>query len=559
MSDPELPRPETPFAELARLSEELARTSSRNAKVGAIAALLGRLAPAEVPAAVGFLSGAPRFGKIGIGYATLGRLLARSPAGAPSRTIGEVEDVLSGIERLEPRDAERELAELFASLAAEERTFLSRVLGDGLRQGSLAGVMLAAVAKTYATDEAIVRRATMMSGDATRVAAALAAHGRIAEDLLVLVPGRPVLPMLAEPADDVQDALAAASGEARIDVKMDGVRVQIHSYFGKVELFSRSLGDLTSSLGPIVATIAGFLGGRDAVLDGEVLLVGPDGRPRPFQDTMSALSEAGRAGFARRDEGTLHLHVFDALHDGDRSLVDLPLRERTARLEALVPAPYRIPYALVHGVDDARAFYETALRDGHEGVVVKRLDAPYAAGTRDAAWYKVKKIETVDLVILAAEWGHGRRKGWLSNIHLGAREGDRFVMVGKTFKGMTDAMLEEQTQKLLALETSREGDEDGGIVFVRPEMVAEIVFNDVQRSSRYPGGVALRLARVVRYRDDKAAAETDTLAHLVSLAPPPRRATPTEPAKRGKKPATEPSPQLGLFGDLGPPKRTFRR
>lgn len=548
----------TAFAELATLSDDLSRTSARNAKAVAIASLLARLEVEEVPAAVGFLSGEPRFGKIGIGYAKLGRLLARSPAGAASLSVLEVEAELLRVDGLAPREAERALADLFAVLTVEERTFLARVLGEGLRQGSLAGVMLSAVARAFGAPEPTVRRATMMSGDLTVVALALATDRTIPDDLLVLRPGRPVLPMLAEPADDAEAALSEASGRARIDVKMDGIRVQIHSLNGATRIFSRSLSDLTQTLAPIVATIDGFLGGRGAVLDGEVLLVGPDGKPRPFQDTMSALSEGGRESFARRGEGTLHLHVFDVLHDGTASLVDAPLLERHAALEAIVPEAHRIPFRMVASPDEARAFYEAALRDGHEGVVVKRLDAAYVAGARDAAWYKVKKTETVDLVVLAAEWGSGRRTGKLSNIHLGARADDgTFVMVGKTFKGMTDAMLTFQTERLAALETSRDGD-DHGAVIVRPELVVEIAFNDVQRSTRYPGGIALRLARVVRYRDDKAPHETDTLARLLSLAPPPRAPDPG-PERQKKAPKDAPPvAQLTLFGDLGPSKRKWR-
>jgi len=556
------PAPPTPFATIAELSEALAQTSARGAKVATIAGLLQRVAPAEVPAVVGFLSGKPRFGKIGIGYATLGRLLARSPAADASLGVGAVESELLRVDGLDARDAERALGDLFATLTATERTFLARVLGEGLRQGSLAGVMLAAIAKAFGAPEATVRRATMMSGDMTVVAAALAEDPHLPEELLTLTPGRPILPMLAEAAKDTDAALSEASGSARIDVKMDGVRVQIHSANGAIRIFSRSLGDLTSSLGPIVATVEGFLAGRGAVLDGEVLLVGPSGRPRPFQDTMSALSEAGREGFARRAEGALALHVFDVLHDGTRSLVDAPLSERHIALTELVPEAHRIPCTTVGSAEEARAFYEAALRDGHEGVVVKRLDAPYVAGARDAAWYKVKKVETVDLVVLAAEWGHGRRQGWLSNLHLGARaEGGAFVMVGKTFKGMTDTMLAAQTERLLALESSREGDTQGGIVFVRPEMVVEVAFNDVQRSARYPGGVALRLARVLRHRDEKPAHEVDTLARLTALAPPPHADSPEpqRPAPREKTGRRVDASQLALFGDLGPSKRRLGR
>lgn len=525
----------TLFVTLAKLSAELSATSSRNAKVLALASALASLSPDEVPAAVGFLSGEPRFGKVGVGYARLSRLYALPTTREPKLSILEVEERATELSALPAPRLDERLRELFVDLVPEERAFLGRVMGEGLRQGSLEGVMLSAVAKAYAagTHEAEVRRATMTSGSLAAVAESLAKTGTIVEDLRHLRVHRPVLPMLAAPADDASSALVACAGNARADVKMDGVRVQIHKSEAGVRAFSRQLNDVTAELGPLLFPI-GSLPARSFVLDGEVVAFDERGRPLAFQDTMSTFARTSDAGAVASRKGTLRLFVFDLLLLDDRELVDEPLDERLRAMGAVVPSEWVMPGETVSDATTAERAYARALEAGHEGLVMKRLDSRYVAGTRDAAWLKVKKAVTVDLVVLGAEWGHGRRDGYLSNLHLGARARDgAFVMVGKTFKGLTDAMLAEQTRVLLELEDHR--DEHG--VFVRPGFVVEVAFSDVQRSPRYPAKVALRLARVKRFRPDKSPSEVEPIESLAALAP----------AEQHTAKEHAPSKQLSLF------------
>jgi DNA ligase-1 len=349
--------------------------------------------------------------------------------------------------------------------------------------------------------------------------------------------------MLAEAAKSPEEALEGLGGEALADVKIDGIRAQIHCTNGRISVFSRALADLTDRLGAAVRECLGVLE-HDVVLDGEIALVDAAGRPFAFQDTMSALGESWVGGPGQR----LRLFAFDVLALGGESLVDRPLVDRRRALVSVVGEGARAASRTVRSPEEARRAYDDALAEGHEGLVLKRLDAPYVAGARDAAWFKVKKVETADLVVLAAEWGSGRRRGTLSNVHLGARAecDDGFVMVGKTFKGMTDAMLAYQTERLLALETSREGGPDHGVVRVRPGLCAEVAYSDVQRSPRYPGGVSLRLARIVRYRDDKSPSEATTIEEL-------RRGLPRVPevTPRRKTRETTPTTQLSLFAPRG--------
>ena len=500
--------------------------------------------PSEVAAAVGLLSGRTRVGKVGVGYGTLGRVAVRPTEGeAPSPSILEVERELEDLRERSPKDRDAAISRLFARLSPEGRAVLSEIVTEGPRQGGLEGLMSVALGRAFAADEAEIRRGVMMSGSVWAVAEALAAGAGVPEALCTLLPGRPVRPMLAEAAKSPEEALTNVGGEGLADVKIDGIRVQIHYTNGQVRVFSRALADLGERL---ASTIHACLSGldRDAVLDAEVALVDATGRPFAFQDTMSALGEAWVPGRGQR----LRLFVFDVLALGGEVLVDRPLRDRRNALVSVVGEGAQVASRTVASPEEARRAYDEALAEGHEGLVLKRLDSPYVAGARDAAWFKVKKAETADLVVLAAEWGSGRRRGYLSNLHLGARaeDGEGFVMVGKTFKGMTDAMLAHQTERLLELETAREGGTDFGVVHVRPGLVAEVAYSDVQRSARYPGGVALRLARVVRYREDKAPSEATPIAEL-------RRALPRTPeaVSRTKKRDTPPSPQLSLFGARG--------
>ncbi len=539
----------TLFVTLAKLSAELSATSSRNAKVDALASAIASLSPDEVPASVGFLSGEPRFGKVGVGYAKLSRLYALPTTREPKLSVLEVEERARDLGKLSSALLDEGLRELFVDLVPEERSFLGRVMGEGLRQGSLEGVMLSAVAKTYATStsEAEVRRATMTSGSLAEVAESLAKTGTIAEDLRHLRVHRPVLPMLAAPADDAASALAECAGRARADVKMDGVRVQIHKGEAGVRAFSRQLNEVTAELGPLLAPIAS-LPSRSLVLDGEVVAFDEGDRPLAFQDTMSRFARTSTADASAARKGTLRLFVFDLLLLDDRELVDESLDERLRIMREVVPTEWLMPGDTVTDAASAESAYQRALEAGHEGLVMKRLDSRYVAGTRDAAWLKVKKAVTVDLVVLGAEWGHGRRDGYLSNLHLGALAKDgTFVMVGKTFKGLTDAMLAEQTRVLLELEDHR--DEHG--VFVRPGFVVEVAFSDVQRSPRYPAKVALRLARVKRFRPDKSPSDAEPIESLAALAP----------AEQHMAKEHEPPKQLSLFAgeDVSRESRKRRR
>jgi DNA ligase-1 len=375
-----------------------------------------------------------------------------------------------------------------------------------LRQGAQAGLLADAIAKAATVPVATIRRALLLSGSLTEVAATALTGGDLGAFSLTV--GRPLAPMLASSAPDVAAALESVGTPAIADVKLDGIRIQVHRDGDDIRVFSRSLDDITARL-PGVVSVARSLPVRTVVLDGEALGVAPDGRPLPFQETSS------RA--ARRD-GALPVHpfFFDVLHHDGTDLLDAPLTDRWAALSDLVPGPSLVGHFPVDSIDGAEAAWRSALAAGHEGLVVKSASAPYDVGRRGAAWVKVKPRHTLDLVILGVEWGSGRRKGWLSNLHLGARDpvNGGFVMLGKTFKGLTDEMLRWQTEKLLSLAV----DKGEWVVTVRPELVAEIAFDGVQRSSRYPGGVALRFARVVRYRDDKTAAEADTIDRVKELA-----------------------------------------
>jgi ATP-dependent DNA ligase I len=501
------------LADLAATWRAVAEASARTAKIERLAETLRRMEPAEVPAGAAFLIGELQQRQIGVGRRSLSDL--PSPAGAASLTVTEVDSAFEQVGALAgpgSQGARRTaLAGLFARATDDEQRFLVALLTGDLRQGALQGVMVEAVARAAEVPRDAVRRALMLRGDLGAVAATALAGGGPGLAAIALEVGRPIQPMLAAPGDDVDAALARTGGPAAVEFKLDGARLQVHRRGDEVLAFTRTLDDITARVPEIVEAVR-VLPARDLVLDGEAIAMREDGRPHPFQVTASRLGTR-RAGAA--PAVALTPLFFDLLHvDGD-DLLDRPGAERTAALADIVPAAGRVPRTEVDGADAARAVFDAALAAGHEGVLVKSLAAPYAAGRRGAGWLKVKPRHTLDLVVLAAEWGHGRRRGWLSNLHLGARDpaGASLVMLGKTFKGLTDEMLTWQTERLLELEVAR----DAYAVHVRPELVVEVAFDGVQASPRYPGGVALRFARVLRHRPDKPATEADTLDSVLAL------------------------------------------
>ena len=506
--------------DLVRVSAGVAATAGRLEKISQLAALLSRASLDEVPIAIGFLTGWPRQGKLGVGWSAVSGAREHAPATTPTLELRDVDAVFDRLAAVSGKNSGKErariLGELFASATADEQGFLGALLIGEVRQGALEGVLLEAVAKASGMPADRVRRAAMMAGDLGTVAvAALGDDPVTALAQYQLEPFRPVQPMLADSAPTLRDALGE-SEHVVVEWKLDGARIQVHRRDDRVAVYTRNLNDVTDAVPEVVEAVLA-LPARELILDGEVIALAADGRPHSFQVTMRRFGR--RLDIAQqRAEMPLTALFFDILlHDGV-SVIDDALSERLARLEGVVPQSMLVPRIITADPDVASAFRAEALARGHEGVVVKSLSAPYAAGRRGSAWIKVKEARTLDLVVLAVEWGSGRRKGWLSNIHLGARgpATGGFVMLGKTFKGMTDEMLEWQTKELLAREVSR----DGHIVHVRPELVVEIAFNDVQHSPHYPGGMALRFARVKGYRPDKSAAEADTIDAVRAFLPP---------------------------------------
>jgi len=498
------------FAEVVAVSDALSGTRSKSAKIDALAGLLRRLAPDEIEVAVGFLVGAVRPGRVGVGWATL-RDVDAPHARVPTLTVHDVDHAVAEVAATTgagSASARRDrLAALFARAIEAESDFLRRLLLGELRQGALEGLMTEAIARAAAVPASDVRRAAMLSGDLCETARLAITGGRGALDGVHLQVLRPVQPMLAASAASVADALAA-TGPASVEWKLDGARIQVHRAGDDVRVFTRNLNDVTERLPEVVAA-ARLFGPRELVLDGEVIGLDDEERPRRFQDTMSRFEKQ------QLDAHGIPLTAlfFDCLHiDGD-DLITRPLSDRLDALASFA-GERRIPGTRTEDAEVAAEVLASALRNGHEGAMVKALDSVYEAGRRGASWRKVKPVHTLDLVVLAVEWGSGRRRGWLSNLHLGARLPDGgFVMVGKTFKGLTDELLTWQTERLQSIATRSEGH----IVHVRPELVVEVALDGVQASRRYAGGVALRFARVRRYRTDKSPAEADSIDSVRAL------------------------------------------
>jgi DNA ligase 1 len=497
----------TLLADVVTASREVATTSSRSEKVAILAELLRRLDPSELPLAVGLLSGAPRQGRVGVGYATIYGV-DRAPAEKASLTVAELDRAITEVQETigsgSAAGRKQILGELLGRATEQEADFVKRLFTGELRQGALAGLMADAIAQAARVPGTIVRRALMLSGDLSRTAEIAIASGEEGLRDVGFELFRPILPMLASTASSVAEAVASFD-RSSVEWKLDGIRIQVHRRDDTIRIYTRNLNELTHALPGIVDAVR-RLPVTQAVLDGEALWMAEHG-PAAFQDTVSQLDSAAPP------EGVVTF-LFDALHlDGD-DLLDTPLEERAARLERLAPH-LKIPSVVTSDPETAERVLDEALRAGHEGIVVKDAASLYNAGRRGKAWRKVKPVRTYDLVVLGAEWGHGRRRGWLSNLHLGARDPrtGEFLMVGKCFKGLTDELLEWQTKELLARETGRRGI----AVHVRPELVVEIALDGVQSSTRYPGGLALRFARVKRYRPDKSAAEADAIDDLRAL------------------------------------------
>ncbi|WP_031206820.1 ATP-dependent DNA ligase [Microbacterium maritypicum] len=502
------------LSEVVTTTEEVSATASRLTKVDALARLLARSAPDEIATLVGLLLASPRQGRLGVGWRGL-TAIEIAHADDPALTVGDVDASLDALAAASGSGSTATrtgiLVELASRATAAEWDFLVRAMLGELRTGALSGVLLDSIARAADRPLALVRRAAMLSGDLGETARIALTGDEGDLEAVGLQVGRPVLPMLAATAPTPSAALEI-TGEASVEYKLDGARIQVHRHGDEVGVYTRSLADVTHRV-PELVEIVRALPVTDVILDGETLSLDEDGGPLPFQETMS------RFGADVSRELVLRPWFFDVLHVDGRDLIDEPLSVRLAELER-VAGDWRMPGIVTDDAEAAERLSREALAAGHEGVVVKAIDAPYAAGRRGKSWVKVKPVLTFDLVVLGAEWGSGRRRGWLSNLHLGARDPEGefgepggFVMVGKTFKGLTDELLRWQTAEFPEHESHR----TASTVFLRPELVVEIAIDGVQRSPRYPGGIALRFARVKGYRTDKTAVEADTIQTLRSL------------------------------------------
>jgi DNA ligase-1 len=504
------------LSDLVAVSRNVAATSSRTEKIARLSAALRQMQPAEVPVGVAYLSGDIRQRKIGIGFAALRDARPDREAEQPSLELSDVDTALENIAGVPAgagsnRERLRLLRELLGRATEEEQHFLARLIFGELRQGALEGVMLDAVARAAEIPAAEIRRAFMLSGSLPAVAHAALSGGRAALATFGVQLFRPLAPMLAQSASDVTDALSRL-GEAAFEHKLDGARIQVHKADDEVRIYSRRLNEVTDAV-PELVELVRQLPARELLLDGEAIALQPNGRPHDFQTTMKRFGR--RLDIARLQvELPMRAFFFDCLYRDGNTLLDHSTTERFAELTAAVGTQLMVQRQITAEPAAAESFMKDALSAGHEGVVAKALAAPYEAGRRGASWLKVKSATTLDLVVLAVEWGHGRRQGTLSNLHLGARDPNGgFVMLGKTFKGMTDEMLAWQTREFLARETHR----DEWTVYVRPEIVVEVAFDDIQASPRYPGGLALRFARVKGYRPDKRVDEADTIDTVRAL------------------------------------------
>ena len=504
------------FAALVETSRRVAGASGRLEKIGLLAGLFARTPPDEIEFATAYLCGTVRQSRLGVGWASLQSAMADSAAEAPTLELSQVDAAFERIAitagRGSAQEKQRLLRELLSQATREEQEFLGGLVMGELRQGALEGLMADAVARAANVPVELVRRAQMMVGDLPKVARAALSEGSAGLSRFSIQLFQPVLPMLADTADDEVAALSQL-GEAALEYKVDGARIQVHKRGEDVRIFSRRLNDVTDAV-PELVEATRLLPARELIIDGEAAALRADGSPHPFQTTMRRFGRKLEIDRVLR-ELPLTPFWFDLLYLDGASMVDEPLERRFAALAGVVPATLVIPRLVTAAPDEARTFLQHALAEGHEGIMAKAPDARYEAGRRGSRWLKIKPVQTLDLVVLAAEWGHGRRHGWLSNLHLGARDSVRggFVMLGKTFKGMTDDMLAWQTKRLLELEVAR----DGHTVHVRPELIVEVAFNDLQASPLYPGGLALRFARIRRYRPDKSAAQSDTLETLEAI------------------------------------------
>jgi DNA ligase-1 len=507
------------LSEVVETSRAVTATSSRTAKIAALAQTLQRAAaegPDEIEVVAAYLAGVLPQRRIGVSWRGLQSL--PDPAHAPTLTVDEVDRAADQLAAFAGSGSSAARAsavrDLFGRATTPEQHWLRGLITGETRQGAGDGVMLQAIAKAADVPDAAVRRAVMLAGHAGPVARAALTGGQPALDEIALEVGRPLRPMLAGSAPDVPAALATIKGEVAVETKLDGIRLQAHVDHGRVSLFTRTLEDVTDRMPEITEGLAALPVSR-AVLDGEVIALRTDGRPEPFQVTGARTATTADPD-RLREEVPLSPFFFDLLHLDGEDLVDAPAHERWRRLAETIPPSWLVAHTVTADPEQAQAFFTERVAAGHEGVIVKDPALPYAAGRRGPGWVKVKPRHTLDLVVLAVEWGSGRRQGWLSNIHLGARDAEtgELVMLGKTFKGMTDEMLRWQTERFLELETSR----SSHVVHVRPEQVVEIAFDGVQRSSRYPGGMALRFARVLRYRDDKPVGEIDTTQTIRALS-----------------------------------------
>jgi DNA ligase-1 len=505
------------LADVVATSTALSQTRSRRTKADLIATLLTTATdPVETEIVVTYLSGELRQRRTGVGWRTLAD--AAAPAAAPSLTIEEVDRAFAELSEFAGAGSQAKRREavdaLFSRATAEEQQFLRQLVGGELRQGALDGVMADAVGKATGIPLEKIRAATMLRGAAAPVAVAVLTEGEAGLDQFGLEVGRGVQPMLAQSATSIAEAMAKTGSPAAIEWKLDGIRIQVHRDGDEVVVYTRTLDDITSRV-PEVVTAVLELKAEQIVLDGELIALRPDGRPEAFQVTGSRTATRAATG---PETVPLTPYFFDILHLDGHDLLGLDSTERHEWLSHVVPEERRIPRFVTADPEAGEAFFADAVKRGHEGVMVKSLSVPYEAGRRGSGWVKVKQTHTLDLVVLAAEWGHGRRTGWLSNLHLGARDEEtgEFVMLGKTFKGLTDELLRWQTEKFQEIETGR----DSYTVYLRPEIVVEIAFDGVQTSTRYPGGMALRFARVLRYREDKTPAEVDTVQAVRAIHQP---------------------------------------